>query len=73
MMEDDFRTLCIQYGQFSYNSNTGYFVTCPIDMNCNNCSFYESNDGKCIPSLFTAKQEHEIISSLQSDYPEYFI
>ena len=71
MTEDDFKILCIQHGQFFYDSNTGYCVTCPNDMNCNNCVFYDK--GKCILNLFTTKQENEIISSLQADYPELFI
>ena len=71
MTEDDFKTLCIQHGQFSYQQ-TGYFVCCPDDMICNNCIFYNNNNN-CIPTLFTAKQENKIIASLQSDYPEFFI
>ena len=73
MTKDNFKALCIQHGQFSYDLRLGYAVDCSTSTTCRDCIFYQENNGGCIPNLFSTKQENEIISSLQADYPELFI
>ena len=76
MTDDDkkiYKELLIEHEQFIFQNNK-YRAICTMD--CEKCAIskYDNNLNNICPSLAVGSDiEHELILSLKSDYPEYFI
>ena len=77
MTDDDkeiYKELLVKHKQFVFQ-NKKYTAYCIMD--CEKCAIYKYKDHidtNICPSLEVGKNiEHEIISAIKLDYPEYFI
>lgn len=76
MTDDDkkiYKDLLIEHAQF-ISQNNKYVACCTID--CEKCAIrkYDNDMSTICPSLAIGDDiEHELILSIKSNYPEYFI